>query len=52
MSKRNRVAMPGTPEAFQAFSTAWADGLIDNPAGTAIGKGDTVRFLPYSVLLS
>jgi molybdopterin molybdotransferase len=31
-------------------STAWADGLVDNPAKQAIGKGDLVRFLPYSEL--
>jgi molybdopterin molybdotransferase len=31
-------------------STAWADGLIDNPANHAIRKGDRVRFLPYSEL--
>jgi len=32
-------------------STAWADGLIDNPPGNAISPGDTVRFLPFSELL-
>ena len=41
-----------TQDSAVLTSTAWADGLIDNPAGRAIGKGDTVRFLPYSVLLS
>jgi molybdopterin molybdotransferase len=33
-------------------STVWADGLIDNPSGHAIRRGDLVRFLPYSELLS
>jgi molybdopterin molybdotransferase len=33
-------------------SVAWADGLIDNPPDTAIRRGDAVRFLPYSELLS
>jgi molybdopterin molybdotransferase len=33
-------------------STVWADGLIDNPAGQAIARGDAVRFLPFSELLS
>ena len=33
-------------------STAWADGLIDNPAGRVIRAGDAVRFLPFSELLS
>jgi molybdopterin molybdotransferase len=32
-------------------STAWADGLIDNPAGQAVRRGDLVRFLPFSELL-
>jgi len=31
-------------------STAWADGLLDNPAGKAVKKGDSVRFLPYTEL--
>ena len=31
-------------------STAWADGLVDNPPNRAIRKGDSVRFLPYSEL--
>jgi len=31
-------------------STAWADGLVDNPAAGVIKKGDMVRFLPYSEL--
>ena len=32
-------------------STVWADGLVDNPAGQAIRRGDSVRFLPFSALL-
>lgn len=32
-------------------STAWADGLVDNPPGCTIQLGDTVRFLPFSGLL-
>lgn len=31
-------------------STAWADGIVDNPAGQAIRKGDPVRYLPYTEL--
>lgn len=33
-------------------STVWADGLIDNPAGKAIARGDAVRFLPFRGLMS
>ena len=32
-------------------STVWANGLVDIPAGTAIARGETVRFLPYGDLL-
>ncbi len=32
-------------------STVWADGLVDNPAGQAIARGDVVRLLPFSALL-
>jgi molybdopterin molybdotransferase len=33
-------------------SVVWADGLLDNPAGRAIARGDTVRFLPLSELVA
>jgi molybdopterin molybdotransferase len=39
-----------TQDSAVLTSTAWADGLIDNPAGHEIGKGDTVQFLSYSEL--
>ena len=32
-------------------STVWANGLVDIPAGSAIARGETVRFLPYGDLL-
>jgi molybdopterin molybdotransferase len=32
-------------------STVWADGLIDNPPGQAIARGDMVRFIPFAELL-
>jgi molybdopterin molybdotransferase len=32
-------------------STVWADGLVDNPPGQAIRRGDTVRYLPLSELV-
>ena len=31
-------------------STVWADGLVDNPPGQAIAKGDIVRFIPFAAL--
>jgi molybdopterin molybdotransferase len=39
-----------TQDSAVLTSTAWADGLLDNPAARAIRNGDTVRFLPYSEL--
>jgi molybdopterin molybdotransferase len=33
-------------------SAVWADGLVDNPAGQTIARGDTVQFMPFSALLS
>ena len=32
-------------------SAAWADGLLDNPPGQAIRRGDSVSFLPFTDLL-
>ncbi|MBV8247349.1 MAG: molybdopterin molybdotransferase MoeA [Comamonas sp.] len=33
-------------------STAWGDGVVDNPAGTAIAEGDSVRFIPFAELMA
>ena len=33
-------------------STVWGDGLVDDPPKQAIKRGDTVRFLPFSELLT
>lgn len=33
-------------------SAAWADGLVDNPAGQTVARGDTVRYLPLAGLLN
>src|SRR6266850_1827984 len=39
-----------TQDSAVLTSTAWADGLVDNPAGQAIRQGDMVRFLSYAEL--
>jgi molybdopterin molybdotransferase len=39
-----------TQDSAVLTSTAWADGLVDNPAKYAIRKGERVTFLPYSEL--
>jgi molybdopterin molybdotransferase len=33
-------------------STAWADGLVDHPAGATIARGDSVRYLSFADLLA
>ena len=33
-------------------SAVWADGLVDNPAGSTIAPGDMVRFVPFAGLLA
>jgi molybdopterin molybdotransferase len=40
-----------TQDSAVMTSTAWADGLVDNPPNHAIRRGDTVKLLPYSELL-
>ena len=33
-------------------STAWGDGVVDNPAGQTIAPGDMVSFMSFAELLS
>ncbi|WP_293775501.1 gephyrin-like molybdotransferase Glp [uncultured Oxalicibacterium sp.] len=33
-------------------STVWGDGLIDNPPGKTIARGEVVRFIPFSELMA
>lgn len=33
-------------------SAVWGDGLVDNPPGRVIARGDTVAYLPFSELLA
>jgi molybdopterin molybdotransferase len=55
---RARLTDAGTLELFPnqssgvLTSTVWADGLIDNPGGQAIRRGDAVRFLPMTELIA
>jgi molybdopterin molybdotransferase len=39
-----------TQDSAVLMSTAWADGLVDNPASHPIHAGDMVKFIPYSEL--
>ena len=55
---RVRANAQGGVEAFGnqnsavLTSTAWADGLVDNPPNHPIARGDTVRYLPFTELLA
>jgi len=44
------LEMYPTQDSAVMTSTAWADGLVDNPPNRAVKKGDLVRYLPYSEL--
>jgi len=47
---RGGLELYSTQDSAVMTSTAWADGLVDNPPKRAVRKGDIVRFLPYSEL--
>jgi molybdopterin molybdotransferase len=55
---RVRQGADGTLELFVnqssgvLTSTAWGDGVVDNPPGTTIARGDSVRFIPFAELMS
>ena len=55
---RARVNAQGGLERFAnqssgvLTSVVWGDGLVDNPAGSTIARGDTVRFIPFAQLLA
>jgi molybdopterin molybdotransferase len=54
---RVRLGADGALELFPnqssgvLTSAVWADGLVDNPPGQAIVRGDAVRFLPMHALI-
>jgi len=39
-----------TQDSAVLTSTAWADGLVDNPPNRSIRRGDRVRYLPFAEL--
>jgi molybdopterin molybdotransferase len=55
---RVRLNAEGALELFEnqssgvLTSAVWADGLVDNPPGNAIARGDAVRFLPLPALIA
>jgi molybdopterin molybdotransferase len=45
------IAIYSNQNSAVLSSVAWAGGLVDNPPGTTIAKGDRVRYIPFSELL-
>lgn len=52
LDEEQGLALFGNQSSGVLTSAFWADGLLDNPAGQAFAKGDAVRFIPFSELLS
>lgn len=46
------LALFGNQSSGVLTSAVWADGLVDNPPGTAIQAGQTVRFLPLAEMVA
>jgi molybdopterin molybdotransferase len=49
-NERGGLDLYPTQDSAVLMSTAWADGLVDNPAKQAIRAGDSVKLIPYSEL--
>lgn len=47
-----RLERFGNQSSGVLTSAAWGDGVVDNPAGQTIARGDTVRFISFADLLS
>lgn len=51
-SADNGVELFPTQNSAVLNSAAWADGLVDHPAGATIARGDRVRYLPFAELMT
>ncbi|MEQ6437367.1 gephyrin-like molybdotransferase Glp [Comamonas sp. w2-DMI] len=49
---RGGLELFGNQSSGVLTSAAWGDGVVDNPAGTTIAEGDTVRFIPFAELMA
>lgn len=47
-----RLALFANQSSGVLTSMAWGDGVVDNPAGQTIARGDTVRYIPFSEWLA
>jgi molybdopterin molybdotransferase len=48
----NGIELFPTQNSAVLTSAAWADGLVDHPAGATIARGDPVRYLPFAELIT
>lgn len=48
LNQDNEVELYPNQSSGVLSSMVWGDGLVDNPAGNPIEKGDMVRFIPFS----
>jgi molybdopterin molybdotransferase len=51
LNEAGDVELFGNQSSGVLTSAVWADGLVDNPPGQAIARGDAVRFLPLASLV-
>jgi molybdopterin molybdotransferase len=52
LSDDGRVELFPNQGAGVQSSLTWANGLVDNPPGQVVKKGDIVRFIPFAELLA
>ncbi|MBK7059198.1 MAG: molybdopterin molybdotransferase MoeA [Rubrivivax sp.] len=51
LTAEGALTLFGNQSSGVLTSAVWGDGLVDNPAGQVIQRGDSVRFLPFAELL-
>jgi molybdopterin molybdotransferase len=52
LNEQGGLDLFGNQSSGVLTSTVWADGLVDNPPGQVVKRGDTVRFLPLSEMIA
>ncbi|MCZ2441877.1 MAG: molybdopterin molybdotransferase MoeA [Burkholderiales bacterium] len=51
MNETGGLELFGNQSSGVLTSAVWGDGLVDNPPGRTIARGDAVRFLPFAELI-
>jgi molybdopterin molybdotransferase len=52
LNAQDGLELFGNQSSGVLTSAVWADGLVDNPGGNVIRRGDTLRFLPMAELIT